>query len=344
MIVAEIGINHFGNLKIAKHLVDEAKKAGIEYIKVQIHIPECEMSKEAKTVYPGNSNKNIYDTIAENCLTLEEECELYKYIINNGMKYIATPFSLEAVDFLKELRVSFIKIGSGEVNNLPLIQKIKETNIPVILSSGLYDDNALDKAVVTLGNNLKHVLHCVSMYPQINSDLYRIIDMQNKYFGIGIGYSDHSIGINVPITAMSVITNVCCKFDTQFQTEDFIIEKHFKGDLTIDGPDMCCSMTTEEAKFLVDYEKELLGINMFLPQDKDTETEIDKVRNFANASIVPLCDIEPGTILSKENLTIKRPSPIDDTYFSASEFNNVIGKTCLEFLNKNQQIKKEFVD
>ena len=139
LIVAEIGINHFGSLKKAKRMVDQIKDAGAEAAKVQIHMPDEEMSEEAKSIKPGNSNLSIYELIKKNSLNLEEEFKLKKYIEKKGLIYLATPFSFKAARWLQKNKVKVFKIGSGECNNYPLIKLISSFKKPMIVSTGMND-------------------------------------------------------------------------------------------------------------------------------------------------------------------------------------------------------------
>ena len=147
LIIAEIGINHNGSIKIAKEMVDSAKNAGVEVIKHQTHIIDDEMSKEAKKVIPGNSDKSIYDIMKKASLNFEDEVELKNYVEKNNMIFISTPFSRAAVDRLVEMNVPAFKIGSGECNNHPLIEYICKFKKPIILSTGMNDLNSVKKTV-----------------------------------------------------------------------------------------------------------------------------------------------------------------------------------------------------
>jgi len=150
LVVAEIGINHFGSLKIAKKLVLKAKESGAEAVKVQIHIPDEEMSEESKKIRPGNSNLSIYNVIKINSLSLKNETLLRKFIKKKNLIYIATPFSYKAVDFLKDNPPDLVKIGSGECNNRPLINYICLLKKPVILSTGMNSINSIKNSTKIL--------------------------------------------------------------------------------------------------------------------------------------------------------------------------------------------------
>ena len=143
--MAEIGINHFGSLKIAKKIVDNIKKCGGEAVKVQIHLPDEEMSEEAKKIKPGNSKKNIFKIIKENSLSLDEELKLKNYIEKKKLIYIATPFSFDAADWLNIQKIKILKICYVECNNIPLINYICKFKKPLIVSTGMNSIESVKK-------------------------------------------------------------------------------------------------------------------------------------------------------------------------------------------------------
>jgi len=147
LVIAEIGINHEGSLKVAKEMVDAAMRAGVEMIKHQTHIVEDEMSSEAKEVIPGNADISIYDIMKRCALNEEDELELKTYVENKGMIFISTPFSRAAANRLQKFDVPAFKIGSGECNNYPLLEHIAEFCKPVILSTGMNSIETIKKAV-----------------------------------------------------------------------------------------------------------------------------------------------------------------------------------------------------
>ena len=147
LIIAEIGINHCGDINIAKEMVDSAKRAGVEVVKHQTHIVEDEMSPAAKNVKPGNSDLSIYEIMDSCSLNKEEEYELKNYIEKKGMIFISTPFSRAAVERLVEFEVPAFKIGSGECNNYPLIEHMCKYKKPIILSTGMNNLKSISKAV-----------------------------------------------------------------------------------------------------------------------------------------------------------------------------------------------------
>ena len=324
LIVAEIGINHFGSLKLAKKIVDNIKKCGAEAVKVQIHIPDEEMSEEAKKIKPGNSNKNIFTIIKENSLKLNEELELKRYIEKKNLIYIATPFSYAAADWLIKNKIKIFKIGSGECNNLPLIKYICKFKKPMIVSTGMNSISSISKTVKVLTKEkIPHVLlHCVNLYP-VNYDLIRlnrILLFKRKFPKSIIGYSDHSIGNAIPTAAMGLGAK--------------LIEKHFVISKKRKGPDVICSMDKEELKELLLVSKQ---IHASLDSQKDIINEEDITRKFAFHSVVSNSNIFKGERFSKKNLTTKRPGTGD---FPASKIYSLFGKISKRNIKKNRLIRK----
>ena len=327
LIVAEIGINHFGSLKLAKKIVDNIKAAGAEAVKVQIHIPDEEMSEEAKKIKPGNSNKNIFNIISENSLNLDEELRLKKYIEKKKLIYIATPFSYKAAKWLNSNNVKIFKIGSGECNNLPLIEYVCRFKKPMIVSTGMNSIGSISKTVKILNRyKIKHVLlHCVNLYP-VNYNLIRINKikiLEKKFKKSIIGYSDHSVGNSISIAALGIGAKV--------------IEKHFVISRDKKGPDTACSMDKYELKELLDHSNKIHEAMKF---NSDTIKQENVTRRFAFHSVVSKKEIEKGEKLDKNNLTTKRPGTGD---FPANEIKKLYGKIAKVRIRKNILIKKNFI-
>ena len=167
LVIAEIGINHEGSLKVAKEIVDAAHRAGVEMVKHQTHIVEDEMSKAAKKVIPGNADVSIYDIMERCALNEEEEQALKNYVENKGMIFISTPFSRAAAERLKYFDIPAYKIGSGECNNYPLLEHIAKFGKPVILSTGMNTIKSVSKAVAIFKahNTPLALLHTTNLYP-----------------------------------------------------------------------------------------------------------------------------------------------------------------------------------
>ena len=324
LIVAEIGINHFGSLKLAKKIVDNIKKCGGEAVKVQIHIPDEEMSEEAKKIKPGNSKKNIFRIIQENCLSLDQELQLKNYIERKKLIYIATPFSYAAADWLNKQNIKIFKIGSGECNNLPLIKHICKFKKPMIVSTGMNSIKTVKKTVSILNKNkISHVLlHCVNLYP-VNYNLIRLnrIKIFQKIFPKSIiGYSDHAIGPAISTAALGMGAKV--------------IEKHFVISKNKKGPDVICSMDKDEFKLILENSKMIYSS---LNSNNDIIIEENVTRRFAFHSVVSKENIPKNHMLNKKNLTTKRPGTGD---YPASKIQTLYGKIAKKNIKKNRLIKK----
>ena len=328
LIVAEIGINHFGSLKIAKKIVDEAYKNNVEAIKVQIHIPDEEMNYIAKKIKPGNSPLSIYQVIKKNSLSLNDEKILKAYIQKKNLIYIATPFSFKAVDWLIENKIKIIKVGSGECNNLPLIEYICKFKIPMIVSTGMNDLKSVKRTVkIITKNKIPHaLLHCVNLYPT-NPKLIRMkrmIKMMKIFKKSIIGYSDHTIGNNMPIMALSLGAK--------------IIEKHFVLSRKKVGPDTICSMDGNDHKKILEARNQ---IHEALSSEKKIIKEENTTRNFAFHSLVAKKDIRKNSSITKDNLTTKRPGTGD---YLAFDFYKILGKKVKRNVKKDHFIsKKDFI-
>ena len=311
LIIAEIGINHGGNLDIAKQMVDSAKRAGVEVIKHQTHIVEDEMSPKAKKVIPGNSNKSIYEIMDECSLNYDEEYELMRYVEKKGIIFISTPFSRAAVDRLVEFDVPAFKIGSGECNNFPLIEYMCQFKKPIILSTGMNDISSISKAVNILKKNKIDfaLLHTTNLYPTPFS-LVRLGGMQelmNNFDGIPIGLSDHTVN---NLSSYAAIALGAC-----------IIERHYTDHMDRNGPDIICSMDENACKELI---ANSITIKSMLGGIKEPAKEEKVTINFAFSTVVSIKDIKPGDTLTYENIWVKRPGT---GQIKAEDFNNVLGKT-----------------
>tara|TARA_B100000674_G_scaffold492966_1_gene514161 strand:+ start:309 stop:1343 length:1035 start_codon:yes stop_codon:yes gene_type:complete len=327
LVVAEIGINHFGSLTKAKKIVDKIKSTGAEAVKVQIHIPEEEMSIEAKSIKPGNSNLSIYKVIEKNSLSLDDELKLKKYIEKKKLIYIATPFSFKAAKWLNENNIKIFKVGSGECNNLPLIKYICSFKKPMIVSTGMNSIESVRKTVKILNNHkIKHVLmHCVNLYPTPYkiSRINRIRQLKNIFKKSLVGYSDHTIGTHLSKIAITLGAT--------------IIEKHFTENKKIYGPDISCSMDKEDLKKILEF------INIYhlsIRNNKNILKEENITRKFAFHSVVSKKLIYKGEKFSKNNLTVKRPGT---GYFPAANLEKLYNKIAKRNIFANKLLQKKDV-
>ena len=322
LIIAEIGINHNGDLGVAKQMVDSAHRAGVEVIKHQTHIVEDEMSPEAKKVVPVHTNKSIYEIMESCSLDVKDEFELKKYVESKGMIFISTPFSRKAVDRLVKFDVPALKIGSGECNNYPLIEYLCQFNKPVILSTGMNNIESVKKAVSIFRKNKIEfaLLHTTNLYPTPHK-LVRLGGMQElmkEFDDIPIGLSDHTID---NLSSYAAITLGAC-----------IIEKHFTDKMNREGPDISCSMDENTCKELILNSK---LIKSMLGGKKEAAVEEQATIDFAFATVVAIENIKPAEEFSHKNIWVKRPGTGE---IKAEFFENVLGKKSRRIIKKGEHL------
>tara|TARA_B100001250_G_scaffold414386_1_gene452424 strand:+ start:458 stop:1495 length:1038 start_codon:yes stop_codon:yes gene_type:complete len=322
LIIAEIGINHSGDINIAKEMVDSAKRAGVEVIKHQTHIVEDEMSAEAKKVIPGNSKKSIFEIMDECSLNFEDELNLKQYVEDRGMIFLSTPFSRAAVDRLIEMNVPAFKIGSGECNNYPLIEYISSFKKPVILSTGMNTIKSISKSV-EIFNKYKieyALLHTTNLYPT-PFNLVRLGGMQklmDKFPGVPVGLSDHTTNNLSSYAAVSLGAS--------------IIERHFTDKMTRLGPDIICSMDEYNCNELIKNSK---IIKSMLGGEKAPAKEEKVTIDFAFATVVSIKDINKGEKFSEDNLWVKRPGTGE---IMAEHYNKILGKKSKVNIKRDKHI------
>ena len=306
-------------------MVDAAKRAGAKIIKHQTHIPDDEMSEEAKKIKPGNSKRNIYNIIEDCSLSFEKEYKLTQYCKKKKIIFISTPFSFKAVDRLVKFNVPIFKIGSGEIFNFPLLDYISKFKKKLIISSGMASIEQLKNTVSFLKKrNVDFaILHTTNLYPTPDNliRLGSITQLREKFKNNVIGLSDHSS------------SNYSCFGAVALGAS--IIEKHFTDTFKRSGPDISCSVDEIGLKELIK------GCNIISKQrfgDKNLLKEEQVTRNFAYASVVSRRKIEINEILSLKNITVRRPGTGD---FGAAEFKNLLGKKVRSIIKKNTQIKKK---
>jgi N-acetylneuraminate synthase len=310
LVIAEIGINHNGSLKIAKEMVDAAHRAGAEIIKHQTHIVEDEMSKEAKNVIPGNADISIYDIMKKSALSLEDEIELKKYVESKNMIFLSTPFSRAAADRLEKMGVKAYKIGSGECNNYPLIEHIAKFGKPMIISTGMNNIESVGKTVkiVEKYNVPYALLHTTNLYPT-PSEFVRLgamLELKNEFPNAVIGLSDHTINNNACLAATALGAS--------------ILERHFTDTKNRIGPDIVCSADEEDLKHLITGSKEIFSMR---GGKKEALKEEKVTIDFAYATIVSIKPIKKGEKFSKENVWVKRPGKIG---ILAEYYDQILGK------------------
>lgn len=321
-VIAEIGINHEGSLKVAKEMVDAAYKAGAECVKHQTHIVDDEMSGAAKKVIPGNANVSIYQIMKRCALNEEDEISLKEYVESKGMIFISTPFSRAAAERLERMNVSAYKIGSGECNNYPLLEHIASFKKPIILSTGMNTIESVSKAVKIFEKAKVPLalLHTTNLYPT-PVHLVRFGAMQelsesfpNNVFGL----SDHTL------------TNHACFGAVALGAS--ILERHFTDHKNRSGPDIICSMDENDCKELI------TGSNLIWQMRggvKEPAKEEQVTIDFAFATIVSIKSIKKGDVFTKDNIWVKRPG---NGEILAEKFNEVLGKTATKSINNDEHI------
>ena len=323
LIIAEIGINHGGSLDVAKSMVDLIVHSGCECVKHQTHIIEDEMTEEAKAIFPPNANKSIWDVMKECSLKLDEEQELKEYAENLGLIWISTPFSRMAADFLDEIDVPAFKIGSGEADNLPLINHIAQKGKPIIMSTGMQSIKSLKNSVNILEKSGVEyaLLECTNLYPSPPEivSLQGIQELKEAFPKALVGFSDHSIGPHIALA--SVALGAC------------IIERHFTDTRYRSGPDITCSMDPAELRLLVDRSIE---IHRALMNPKQRTEPEESVYKFARASVVADRDMAAGHIITEKDIWVRRPGSGE---IPGCKYNDIIGKKLRLDVKKNHQFK-----
>ena len=321
LVIAEIGINHEGNIDKAIKMVDDAEKAGCECVKFQCHVIDDEMIPN--NVIPGNAKESIWDIMLRCSLNKDEEYALMEYVKSKGMIYLSTPFSRDAAIRLEEMNVQAYKIGSGECNNYPLIKHIASYQKPIILSTGMNDLNSIQPAVDIFRQfNVPYaLLHCTSLYPTPYNlvRLGAIPTLAKSFPDAIIGLSDHSIG------------NYTCFASVPLGAR--ILEKHFTSDKSWPGPDIPISIDPVELNDLIDGSRfifdSLGGEKEILPGEKPT---ID----FAYACVVSIKKIKKGDIISQENIWVKRPGTGE---IKAKDYESLLGKRAIKTIDVNEQLR-----
>ncbi|RHQ79730.1 polyhydroxyalkanoate biosynthesis repressor PhaR [Firmicutes bacterium AF22-6AC] len=327
LVIPEIGINHNGDLDVAKQMVDAAARAGARIVKHQTHIVEDEMSKVAKNVKPGNSDKSIYDVMSMAALSEEDEYELMQYTQSKGMVFLSTPFSRAAADRLESFGVLAYKIGSGELNNYPLIKHIASFHKPMILSTGMNNIASIKKATSILEEyGIPYALmHTTNLYPT-KPEFVRLGAMQEMmrvFKDVPIGLSDHTQSNAACLAAVALGAN--------------LVERHFTDTMKRTGPDIVCSMDEAELKNLLndtkDIYKMLGGKKEAIPEEKVTS-------DFAFATVVSIKPIKKGETFTKENLWVKRPGTGS---IPADEYEKILGQIANMDIESDTQITREMI-
>jgi len=298
-IIAEAGVNHNGSIEKAKKLIDAAVEAGVDAVKFQTFNTDKLVTKNApKANYQNETtdkDESQYNMLKKLELSKKDHDILLEYCSEKNIKFMSTPFSFDTVDLLEEIGIDIYKIGSSDTNNLPLLKYIATQNKPIILSTGMSNLTEVSEAVDTIkktGNNNLVLLHCVSNYPADYENVnLKVMNTMKKAFNLIVGYSDHTLGIEVPIAAVAMGAKV--------------IEKHFTLDKNMEGPDHKASLNPEELEQMVNSIRNIeksLGAST----KKPTINEIDN-KNKVRKSLVINKKMNKNEIIKKENIEIKRP-------------------------------------
>ena len=331
IIIAEAGVNHNGDINKAKQLIDKAVEASVDYIKFQTFKTELCISKNAvKADYQientQNSSESQLEMVKKLELSFDQFVELEKYCNQKNIKFLSTGFDSESLTFLAQLGVTIAKVPSGEITNLPYLRQVASLFPEVILSTGMATIDEIKDAVKVLTDNGVSkdkitILHCNTEYPTPMEDvnLRAMLHIQRE-LGLPIGYSDHTLGIEVPIAAVALGATV--------------IEKHFTLDKTLPGPDHKASLEPNELKAMVsairNIEKAIGGSGL-----KEVSKSEEKNKPIARKSIVAATDIKKGDIFTPENLTVKRPG----SGISPMQWDEVIGKEAKRDFQEDELIE-----
>lgn len=329
LIIAEAGVNHNGSLEIAKKLVDAAVEAGVDIIKFQTFKADKLVSKDAvKAEYQrqniDDGNNSQYDMLRELELSHENHQVLIAYCKEKGIRFWSTAFDFESIDYLHALGLDFWKIPSGEITNYPFIRKIAQYKEDIIMSTGMCVKQDIEKAINVLNDfgvrkEQITILHCNTQYPTPFEDVnLKAMLSIKKDFGMNVGYSDHTCGIEVPIAAVALGATV--------------IEKHFTLNRNLPGPDHKASLEPAELKAMVSA---IRNIEKALGNGEKKVTPSEKANiAIARKSIVAACPIKKGELLTEENITVKRPG----TGISPMRWNEVIGTAATKDYSEEEQI------
>lgn len=297
IIIAEAGVNHNGDIELAKKLIDEAKIAGADFVKFQTAVnptskyaPKAEYQKRET-----GADETQLQMALKLRLNLDQHYELYEYCNKVGISYLSTAFDITSVHFLDSLNLPFWKIPSGEITNLPYLLEIARTHKPIVMSTGMAEMDEIETTIAILKENGAGeitLLQCHTDYPTMMENVnLRAMNTLKEKFHLPVGLSDHSIGIEVPIAAVAMGATV--------------IEKHFTLDRNMYGPDHKASIEPEGLQAMI---KGIRNIEVALGDGKKVCSPSEKKNIIvARKSIVAKRDIKKGEELTEDNITTKRP-------------------------------------
>ena len=328
-IIAEAGVNHNGDVNIAKKMIDAAVDANADAVKIQSYITDELIIPQARMApYQKLNAKNITQSqmLKKLELSANEQLILRNYAIEKKIEFISSPFDIPSLDLLVRMGLRIIKIPSGEITNIPLLKKVSSLDKEVILSTGMSSITEIQSALdILLSDKLSRsniwILHCNSEYPTPLEDVnLRAMLSIKEMLNIRVGYSDHTMGIDVSVAAVAMGAS--------------IIEKHFTLDKTFDGPDHSASLSVNELELLV---KKIREMEIILGSSEKHITKSEEENKIAaRKSIVAKKNIKKGDILTEDLLTVKRP--LDGV--CASNWDNYIGIKASRNYKKNELIDK----
>ena len=327
-IIAEIGANHNGDIKLAKEMIDKAKECGCDAVKFQSWSKESLFTKDfykEKNQFVDKNFGTLEEMVEKFSLSKKEHIVLKEYCDNKKITFCSTPTTPEEVDMLDELKVPFFKVASMDLNNLSFLKYIAEKGKTIILSTGMGSLAEIETALNTIyetGNEEVILLHCIAVYPPDDKIInLRNIEMLNKTFSIPVGFSDHTIGTSIPLAAITLGAKV--------------IEKHFTLDKTLPGWDHAVSANPEEMKLIVEEGKRIvtaLGEYRRVVSEKEM-----KQRESFRRSIITKRNIKKEEILREEDLYFKRPG----TGIRPDEVKYILGRKVNKDIDEDELIKWE---
>jgi N,N'-diacetyllegionaminate synthase len=331
LIIAEAGVNHNGSLEIAKRLIEIAADAGVDVVKFQTFKASNIVSSIAKKADYQKGNMK-YDTndlqfsmLKKLELTYSDHLILIEHCKKHNINFLSTAFDLESIDMLVGFGLEQYKIPSGEITNLPYLQKIGKLKKEIIISTGMSTLEEVEDAISVLMENGTErkkitVLHCNTEYPTPMQDVnLRAMLTLKQRLDIKIGYSDHTLGIEVPVAAVALGAQ--------------IIEKHFTLDRNMEGPDHLASLEPDELKAMV---KAIRNIELALSGNGEKEPSSSEIKNktIARKSIHLKSSLPAGHIITQQDLEMKRPGD----GISPMQINEVIGRTIKEQLPQEHKL------
>jgi N,N'-diacetyllegionaminate synthase len=332
LIIAEAGVNHNGSMENAKKLIDVAASAGVDIVKFQSFKAEKIVSKAAgKAQYQQlatDKTESQFEMLKKLELSEQDHDELMAYCQEKNIAFLSTPFDEESIGLLKAKGINIGKIPSGEITNLPYLEAMSKAFPQIILSTGMANMQEINEALLVLlseGTKKENItiLHCNTEYPTPMKDVnLRAMNAIAKEFDVRIGYSDHTLGIEVPIAAVALGA--------------IVIEKHFTLDRNMDGPDHNASLEPAELKAMVvairNIELAISGTGVKEPSPSET-----KNKDIARKSIHIAKNIYAGHILTSEDLVMKRPG----NGISPMQISKVLGKSIVRDLAAEQMLSHD---